>query len=96
MHDANTIRAQLIAENTALRQHIAVLEAAQTAHTQTAEALRMRVGELIPPEDLEREPLNLAALHTGLPVVSERRFRRQDGTLLPVEISSKILSDGHL
>jgi PAS domain S-box-containing protein len=40
MHDANTTREQLIAENTALRQRIAVWEATQAVHRQTAEALR--------------------------------------------------------
>ncbi|HEY7709941.1 MAG TPA: PAS domain S-box protein [Candidatus Entotheonella sp.] len=40
MHDGNTTRAQLIADNRALRQRIAVLEAAQAAHQQTVEALR--------------------------------------------------------
>ena len=60
------------------------------------EVIGMRVGDLILPEDLAREQLKMDTLHAGTPVVSERRLRRKDGTLLPVEISAKILSDGRL
>ncbi len=58
------------------------------------EFLGMRVGDLIPPEDLGDEPLKLATLHADVPVMSERRLRRKDGTLFPVEISATILSEG--
>ena len=60
------------------------------------EVIGRRVGDLILPEDLAREQLKMDTLHAGTPVVSERRLRRKDGTLLPVEISAKILSDGRL
>ncbi|MEE9146814.1 MAG: PAS domain S-box protein [Candidatus Tectomicrobia bacterium] len=60
------------------------------------EFLRKRVGDLIPRDDLDAVPLRLDALRRGEVVVSERRFIRKDGTLLPVEISAKILSDGRL
>ena len=69
MHDANTNREQLIAENTALRQRIAVLEATQAAHQQTAEALR----------DNERRYRHLMEHSLGLLCIHDL-----DGSLLEV------------
>ena len=60
------------------------------------ELLGLTVTDLIPPEDLSREPLRLDELRQGQTVVQERRFRRKDGSLLPVEVSVRMLPEGNL
>ena len=60
------------------------------------ELLRLNVNDLLPPEELATAPLRLEALRAGETVVSERGVRRQDGTILPVEISGKMLPGGIL
>jgi PAS domain S-box-containing protein len=60
------------------------------------ELLDLTVTDLIPPEDLSREPLRLDELRQGKTVVQERRFRRKDGSLLPVEVSVRMLPEGNL
>ena len=60
------------------------------------ELLRHNVRDLIPVEDLEAAPLRFDMLRAGETVMSERVVRRKDGTLLPVEISGKMLPDGAL
>ena len=60
------------------------------------ELLGLTVTDLIPPEDLSREPLRLDELRPGKTVVQERRFRRKDGGLLPVEVSVRMLPEGNL
>jgi diguanylate cyclase (GGDEF)-like protein/PAS domain S-box-containing protein len=41
-------------------------------------------------------PLCIAELLEGKTVIAERELRRKDGTLLPVEISAKMMEDGRL
>ena len=60
------------------------------------ELLQLSVQDLIPAEDLAREPLNLAELHTQNSVLRERRLRCKAGHYLVVEIKAKKLSDGRL
>jgi PAS domain S-box-containing protein len=60
------------------------------------ELLEMTIRELIPPEDLDRFPLQMERLEGGGIVVSERCLRLKAGQRLWVEVSSRILSDGHL
>ena len=60
------------------------------------ELLGLTVIDLIPPEDLSRKPLRLDELRQGKTVVQERRFRRKDGGLLPVEVSVRRLPEGNL
>ena len=60
------------------------------------ELLGLTVTDLIPPEDLSRKPLRLDELRQGKTVVRERRFRRKDGGLLPVEVSVRMLPEGNL
>lgn len=60
------------------------------------ELLRLNVRDLIPAQDLEAAPLRFESLRAGETVVSERVVRCKDGTLLPVEISGKMLPDGAL
>ncbi len=51
---------------------------------------------LVPPEDLARQPIPWEQLRAGEAVRAQRRLRRRDGTLVPVEISARRLSDGRL
>jgi PAS domain S-box-containing protein len=60
------------------------------------ELLRLNVRDLIPVEDLKAAPLRLGNLRAGETVISERVVRCKDGTLLPVEISGRMLPDGVL
>lgn len=56
------------------------------------ELLGLNVKDLIPPEDLNNAPLQFEQLLTGQTLISERQILRKDGTLLPVEISGKMLT----
>jgi PAS domain S-box-containing protein len=60
------------------------------------EILALQISDLIPSEDLTAAPVKYEALSAGAPIVSERRLRRSDGTLLAVEISALRLPDGRL
>jgi len=60
------------------------------------ELLGMNISELIPPEDLAREPIRMDDLRQGNIVVKERRIRRKDGSLLPAEVSIRMLPTGNL
>lgn len=55
------------------------------------ELLRMNVRDLVPDADLAAFPIRFDELRAGKTVVSERRLRRKDGTLLAVEISGKMI-----
>ena len=55
------------------------------------ELLRLNVTDLIPPEDLTAAPVQFEQLRSGQTIISEREIRRKDGTLMPVEISGKML-----
>jgi PAS domain S-box-containing protein len=50
--------------------------------------------DLLPPEDVERLLQSKAEMLEGGVHVAEWRLRRKDGSLLPVEVSAKILPDG--
>jgi len=56
----------------------------------------MAITELIPPDELARDPIRMDELRQGKIVLKERQFRRKDGSLLPVEISARMLPGGHL
>jgi PAS domain S-box-containing protein len=60
------------------------------------ELLRLNVADLVPPEDLAAAPIRFDRLQAGETVLTERRLRRKDGTLLPVEISGSMVSGGVL
>ena len=61
-----------------------------------AELLRLNVRDLVSTEGL-REPLvDFAELQSGRPYLLERRLKRADGTLVAVEVSTKMLGDGRL
>jgi PAS domain S-box-containing protein len=60
------------------------------------ELLGMGIPDLIPPEDLTREPLRMDDLRRGRIVTSERRLRSKDGRLLSVEVSVRVIPGGNL
>ncbi len=60
------------------------------------ELLRLNVEDIVPPEDLAVTPVRFDALRAGQSLLTERRLRRKDGTLLPVEISGRMIGDGVL
>ena len=60
------------------------------------ELLQLDVRSLIAPDDLTTQPLRLSELPGGSAIVTERQFRRSDGTLIPVQASSRLLADGRL
>jgi PAS domain S-box-containing protein len=60
------------------------------------ELLRLNVADLVPPEDLAAAPVRYDELRAGRTILTERRLRRKDGTLLPVEISGRMIRGGVL
>ncbi len=60
------------------------------------EMIGLNWKHMLPDEDLKITPLKLEELKRGKKVTIERRLRRKDGTLVPVEISSKTLNNGTL
>ncbi|HLM61488.1 MAG TPA: PAS domain S-box protein, partial [Pyrinomonadaceae bacterium] len=61
-----------------------------------AELSQLNVKDLLPAEDLIADPIRFDELSAGKTLLRERRLRRKDGTLLPVEISGKMVQDGVL
>jgi PAS domain S-box-containing protein len=60
------------------------------------ELLQMNLNDLIPSEDKGKKPPRLDEIRAGKTVITERRLICKDGSLLPVEISGKMLADGRL
>jgi PAS domain S-box-containing protein len=60
------------------------------------ELLGLNFTDLIPPEDLTRDPIRMDELRQGKIVIKERRFRRKDGGLVAVEVSARMLPEGNL
>jgi PAS domain S-box-containing protein len=60
------------------------------------ELLDLNFTDLIPPEDLAREPIRMDDLRQGKIVIKKRQIRRKDGSLLSVEISARMLPAGNL
>ena len=60
------------------------------------ELLLLNVADLIPPEDLAAAPVRFDELRSGRTLLTERLLRRKDGTLLPVEISGRMIREGVL
>ena len=58
------------------------------------EVLRLSVRDILPAEDLAANPVRIEELKAGGPVLNERRMRRRDGSIFPVEISARRLPDG--
>jgi diguanylate cyclase (GGDEF)-like protein/PAS domain S-box-containing protein len=56
------------------------------------EMLAMNLRDIIDPDDMARNPIRFDELVNGKIVLSERLLRRKDGTLLPTEVSAKLLT----
>jgi PAS domain S-box-containing protein len=60
------------------------------------ELLRLNVSDLIPLEDLAAAPVRFDELQSGRTLLTERLLLRKNGTLLPVEISGRMIREGVL
>lgn len=60
------------------------------------ELLRLNIRDLIPPEDLAAAPVRFDELQSGRTLLIERLLLRKDGTLLPAEISGRMVREGVL
>jgi len=58
------------------------------------EILRLNMKDLLTTEEIAVTPLKFKELSSGQAVLSERRMRRKDGSVLYAEISGKTLTDG--
>jgi len=58
------------------------------------ELLSMNLAQLFTEEERQRSPLKYGLLNQGKTVKTERLLSRKDRTVIPVEMHSKILSDG--
>jgi len=58
------------------------------------ELLKLSIYDLMPPEEVEKNPPKLDEILAGKIAINERVFRTKDGSLLEVEISAKLLADG--
>jgi len=58
------------------------------------ELLSLNINDLIVLDERDSRPARLNELKTGQHIISERRLRRKDRSLIPVEISAKKLPDG--
>lgn len=61
-----------------------------------AELLRLNVADLVPAAELVKNPIRYAELRAGKTLLTERQLCCKDGTLLPVEISGRMIEDGLL
>lgn len=60
------------------------------------ELLGQHISSFIPASELAVMPLGFDELLSGKTLLRERMFRRQDGTLAPVEISSKLIEPNNI
>lgn len=60
------------------------------------ELLQLTLADLVPAEDLIVHPFKIDELKSGMPVMTERRLMRKDGTFFLAEISARMLSDGNM
>ncbi len=58
------------------------------------ELLGASMEDLVPAEDLARDPIELDEMRAGKILLKERRLRCKSGRFLPVEISARMLTDG--
>lgn len=63
---------------------------AMTGYTHD-ELLQMTITDLIAPADLTQRPLRLDNLQNDKPLLIERQICRKDGSVMPVEVSAKLL-----
>ncbi len=60
------------------------------------ELIGMSFSDLLPDDELKRNPLRLTELKKGRQLLIERKMLRKDGSPVFVEISAKALDDGYL
>jgi PAS domain S-box-containing protein len=60
------------------------------------EILHLGMTDLLLPEEISATPIKFKELDSGKTVLSERRMRRKDGSVVHTEISGKLLGDGRL
>jgi PAS domain S-box-containing protein len=60
------------------------------------EFLQLNIIDLVPADDLTSAQLSLTELQAGKTILSERRLRRKDGTVMQAEISANMLDDGRI
>jgi PAS domain S-box-containing protein len=73
-------------------------------NSRTCDLLGFAAGEMMgrpfldfaDPEDLQTNLSRIAGLRAGKSVVSERQLRCRDGRLVPVELTTRMLPEGHL
>jgi len=58
------------------------------------ELLRLRIWDLLPPDEATRQPMRFDELQSRSTLLSERRLRRKDGRYVHVEISARRRDDG--
>jgi len=58
------------------------------------ELLTLSVVDLLAPGDLAAQPLHFEELRSGRGIVTERRIRRKDGSVLAVEVNARAFEDG--
>lgn len=61
-----------------------------------SEILKLNITDLVLAEDSAADPIQFDELRRGKTIIRERRLKCKDGSILPVEISAKMLSDGRL
>ncbi len=64
-----------------------------TGYSQT-ELIGMNISQLFSEEECKRVPLRYDLLQLGQTVMHERQLQRKDGSLVPVEMNSKMMPDG--
>jgi PAS domain S-box-containing protein len=70
--------------------------ACKIAQYSEKELLQLSIHNFAVMEDLQREPFHFDELKQGKTVNTERVMKRKDGSVLHVEITAKLLSDGRL
>ncbi|MEW6585997.1 MAG: PAS domain S-box protein, partial [Nitrospirota bacterium] len=60
------------------------------------ELIKLNAMDLLPPEDLATNALQLDRVLAGETVVNERRMVRKDGSRVEIEVSGKMLEDGRI
>ena len=58
------------------------------------ELLNLSVYDLIPVEDIDKNPVKFQEILTGNVAINERVLKRKDGSLREIEVSAKLLADG--
>jgi PAS domain S-box-containing protein len=61
-----------------------------------AELLQMTIFDFFVDEDVQKKPIQFAALSQGKTITSERVIKRKDGGVNYLEITAKLLNDGKL